>query len=252
MPLTTSSRAARRLLPSPRSGTHRGVESTLRELHVASFTCYRWCRARKEPCERVRKDVEFTDRIRESTPIPAGSTAARARRFRTRGRPRGPQARRSMREADLAGLSHAAAATRVGTPRPPWPGRGGGGHHCARADPAVSHRPHHDHHDRGSAVALGDRGCTLAPGGPGDRVEPAPGSCGGGGGVVDAGSGHRLGAGCVPGGRGTEDELAAVAGCRLRRQGSWGGTGRRRTWSERIWPSTCTGTSFRGKTRRGT
>ncbi|MEU4890464.1 IS3 family transposase [Streptomyces xinghaiensis] len=42
-----------------------GVECVLRELHIASSTYYRWRRAEKEPCERRRRDVELTERIKE-------------------------------------------------------------------------------------------------------------------------------------------------------------------------------------------
>ncbi|MGW5210994.1 hypothetical protein ACWEQO_07185 [Streptomyces sp. NPDC004051] len=40
------------------------VEPTLRELHISSSTYHRWRRAKKEPCERRRRDTELTGRIR--------------------------------------------------------------------------------------------------------------------------------------------------------------------------------------------
>ncbi|MDJ0347626.1 IS3 family transposase [Streptomyces sp. H10-C2] len=85
-----------------------GVECVLRELHISSSTYYRWRRAEKEPCDRRRRDVELTERIRE---IHAGSAGiygsprvhAVLRREGTRvGRKR---VERLMREADLAGVS---------------------------------------------------------------------------------------------------------------------------------------------------
>ncbi|MFC8666489.1 IS3 family transposase [Streptomyces sp. NPDC057199] len=44
----------------------RGVEHVLPELHIASSTYYRWRRAEKEPCERRRRDIERSERIKES------------------------------------------------------------------------------------------------------------------------------------------------------------------------------------------
>ncbi|MFM9589952.1 transposase [Streptomyces scabiei] len=43
---------------------HLGVECVLRELRIASSTYYRWRGAGREPCERRRRDVELTERIR--------------------------------------------------------------------------------------------------------------------------------------------------------------------------------------------
>ncbi|MFC9227367.1 IS3 family transposase [Streptomyces hygroscopicus] len=42
-----------------------GVEPVLRELHIPSSTYYRWRRAEKEPCERLRQDTDLTARIRQ-------------------------------------------------------------------------------------------------------------------------------------------------------------------------------------------
>lgn len=44
---------------------HLGVEPVLRELHIASSTYYRWRRAEREPCERIRRDAELTEQIKE-------------------------------------------------------------------------------------------------------------------------------------------------------------------------------------------
>jgi hypothetical protein len=41
------------------------VEPTLRELHIPSSTYYRWRRAKKEPCERRRRDTELTGQIQQ-------------------------------------------------------------------------------------------------------------------------------------------------------------------------------------------
>ncbi|MFB9467762.1 IS3 family transposase [Streptomyces cinereospinus] len=40
------------------------VGLTLRELNIPSSTYYRWRRARREPCERRRRDAELTEQIR--------------------------------------------------------------------------------------------------------------------------------------------------------------------------------------------
>ena len=42
-----------------------GVECVLRELRIPSATYYRWRRTEKEPCERKRRDIELTERIKE-------------------------------------------------------------------------------------------------------------------------------------------------------------------------------------------
>ncbi|MFK0239049.1 hypothetical protein [Streptomyces vinaceus] len=44
---------------------HLGVELVLRELNIPSSTYYRWRQAETEPCERRRRDIELTDRIRQ-------------------------------------------------------------------------------------------------------------------------------------------------------------------------------------------
>uniref|UniRef100_A0AAU2W4B9 IS3 family transposase n=1 Tax=Streptomyces sp. NBC_00008 TaxID=2903610 RepID=A0AAU2W4B9_9ACTN len=87
---------------------HLEVEPTLRELHIASSTYYRWRRAEKEPCERVRKDVELTDRIREIHTDSGGiygSPRVHAVLKREGVHVGRKRVERLMREADLAGLS---------------------------------------------------------------------------------------------------------------------------------------------------
>ncbi|MEU0343923.1 IS3 family transposase [Streptomyces bobili] len=44
---------------------HLGVECVLRELSIAAPTYYRWRRAEREPCERVRRDVELAEQMKE-------------------------------------------------------------------------------------------------------------------------------------------------------------------------------------------
>ncbi|GGV71007.1 putative transposase for insertion sequence element IS986/IS6110 [Streptomyces longisporoflavus] len=87
---------------------HLGVECVLRELSIASSTYYRWRRAEREPCERVRRDAELTEQIKE---IHAGSGgiygsprvhAVLKREGVQVGRKR---VERLMREADIAGIS---------------------------------------------------------------------------------------------------------------------------------------------------
>ncbi|WP_406129477.1 IS3 family transposase [Streptomyces sp. NBC_00989] len=85
-----------------------GVECVLRELHIASSTYYRWRRAEREPCERVRRDTELTERIKEIHADSGGIYgsprvhAALKREDVHVGRKR---VERLMREADLAGVS---------------------------------------------------------------------------------------------------------------------------------------------------
>lgn len=85
-----------------------GVECVLRELHIASSTYYRWRRAEREPCERVRRDAELTERIKEIHADSGGIYgsprvhAALRREDVHVGRKR---VERLMREADLAGIS---------------------------------------------------------------------------------------------------------------------------------------------------
>ncbi|MET8138655.1 IS3 family transposase [Streptomyces sp. NPDC005251] len=85
-----------------------GVEPVLRELSVPSSTYYRWRRAEREPCERVRRDAELTEQIKE---IHSGSGgiygsprvhAVLKREGVHVGRKR---VERLMREADIAGIS---------------------------------------------------------------------------------------------------------------------------------------------------
>ena len=85
-----------------------GVECVLRELRIPSATYYRWRRTEKEPCERKRRDIELTERIKEIHADSAGvygspRVHAVLKREGTRvGRKR---IERLMREADLAGVS---------------------------------------------------------------------------------------------------------------------------------------------------
>lgn len=87
---------------------HLAVECVLRELHIASSTYYRWRRAEKQPCERRRRDVELTERIKEIHTESGGiygspRVHAVLKREGTRvGRKR---VERLMREADLSGIS---------------------------------------------------------------------------------------------------------------------------------------------------
>ncbi|WP_028808847.1 IS3 family transposase [Streptomyces canus] len=95
---------------------HLGVEPVLRQLHIPSSTYYRWPRAEREPCERRRRDVELTEQIKE---IHAGSGGIY-------GSPRV--------HAVLKRESVHAGRKRVERDR------------TASTEPAVGHRPHHDHH----------------------------------------------------------------------------------------------------------
>lgn len=87
---------------------HLGVEPVLRELHIPSSTYYRWRRAEKEPCERVRRDAELTGRIRQVHKDSGGIYgsprvhAVLKREGVAIGRKR---VERLMREAGLAGIS---------------------------------------------------------------------------------------------------------------------------------------------------
>ncbi|MFG2526287.1 IS3 family transposase, partial [Streptomyces sp. NPDC048527] len=87
---------------------HLGVECVLRELHIASSTYYRWRRAEREPCERVRRDAELTEQIKEIHADSGGiygspRVHAALKRDGTHvGRKR---VERLMREADIAGIS---------------------------------------------------------------------------------------------------------------------------------------------------
>ncbi|MFD3872083.1 IS3 family transposase [Streptomyces sp. NPDC058623] len=85
-----------------------GVEHVLRELHIPSTTYYRWRRAESEPCERRRRHVELTDRIRkvhdESGGV-YGSPRVHAVLKREDVHVGRKRAERLMRQAGLAGIS---------------------------------------------------------------------------------------------------------------------------------------------------
>jgi putative transposase len=87
---------------------HLGVEPVLRELHIPSSTYYRWRRAEREPCERVCRNAELSERIRQIHADSGGNYGsprvhAVLKREGTRvGRKR---VERLMREADIAGVS---------------------------------------------------------------------------------------------------------------------------------------------------
>lgn len=85
-----------------------GVECVLRELHIASSTYYRWRRAEREPCERVRREAELIGQIKQIHADSGGTYgsprvhAALRREDVHVGRKR---VERLMREADIAGIS---------------------------------------------------------------------------------------------------------------------------------------------------
>ncbi|MFC9431035.1 IS3 family transposase [Streptomyces sp. NPDC056987] len=84
------------------------VEPALRELHIASSTYYRWRRAGKEPCERIRRDAELTDqitRIHTDSGGIYGSPRVHAVLKREGVRVGRKRVERLMREAALAGVS---------------------------------------------------------------------------------------------------------------------------------------------------
>jgi hypothetical protein len=87
---------------------HLGVEPLLRELSVPSSTYYRWRRAEREPYERVRRDAELTEQIKEihadSDGI-YGSPRVHAVLRREGGHVGRKRVERLMREADIAGIS---------------------------------------------------------------------------------------------------------------------------------------------------
>lgn len=103
---------------------HLGVECVLRELHIASSTYYRWRRAEREPCERVRRDAELTEQIKEIHADSGGIYgsprvhAALKREGTHVGRKR---VERLMREADIAESARAGAASRAGIRKRPSP-----------------------------------------------------------------------------------------------------------------------------------
>ncbi|MEV0279745.1 IS3 family transposase [Streptomyces sp. NPDC050610] len=87
---------------------HLEVEPTLRELHIASSTYYRWRRAGTEPCERIRRDVELTGqitRIHTDSGGIYGSPRVHAVLRREGVHVGRKRVERLMREADLAGVS---------------------------------------------------------------------------------------------------------------------------------------------------
>ncbi|MQY11028.1 hypothetical protein SRB5_11420 [Streptomyces sp. RB5] len=79
-----------------------------RELHIPSSTYYRWCRAERGPCERIRRDAELTEQIRRIHTDSGGSYgsprvhAVLRREGAQVGRKR---VERLMRAADLQGVS---------------------------------------------------------------------------------------------------------------------------------------------------
>ncbi|MGX1886783.1 IS3 family transposase [Streptomyces sp. NPDC055287] len=85
---------------------HLGVEPVLLELSVPSSTYYRWRRAEREPCERVRRDRELTEQIKgihaDSGGI-YGSPRVHAVLKREGVHVGRKRVERLMREADLAG-----------------------------------------------------------------------------------------------------------------------------------------------------
>ncbi|MGW6977782.1 IS3 family transposase [Streptomyces sp. NPDC054952] len=87
---------------------HLGVEHVLRELNIPSSTYYRWRQAESEPCERRRRDVELTDRIRkvhdESGGI-YGSPRVHAVLKREDVHVGRKRVERLMRQAGIAGIS---------------------------------------------------------------------------------------------------------------------------------------------------
>ncbi|MEV7852247.1 IS3 family transposase [Streptomyces sp. NPDC088183] len=87
---------------------HLGVEPVLRELSIPSSTYYRWRRAEREPCERVRRDAELTEQIKEIHADSGGiygSPRVRAVLKREGVHVGRKRVERLMREADLAGIS---------------------------------------------------------------------------------------------------------------------------------------------------
>ncbi|MFK0203966.1 IS3 family transposase [Streptomyces lavendulae] len=87
---------------------HLGVEPVLRELNIPSSTYYRWRRAETEPCERRRRDIELTDRIRQDHDESGGiygSPRVHAVLQREGTRVGRKRVERLMRQAGLAGIS---------------------------------------------------------------------------------------------------------------------------------------------------
>ncbi|MFI5817526.1 IS3 family transposase [Streptomyces sp. NPDC051643] len=81
-----------------------GVECVLRELSIASSTYYRWRRAEREPCERVRQDAELTEIHADSGGI-YGSPRVHAVLRREGVHVGRKRVERLMREAEIAGVS---------------------------------------------------------------------------------------------------------------------------------------------------
>jgi putative transposase len=84
------------------------VEPTLRELHIPSSTYYRWRRAKKEPCERRRRDTELTGQIQQIHTDSGGiygSPRVHAVLKREGVHVGRKRVERLMREAGLAGIS---------------------------------------------------------------------------------------------------------------------------------------------------
>ncbi|MFF0969266.1 IS3 family transposase [Streptomyces sp. NPDC003703] len=87
---------------------HLGVEPVLRELHIASSTYYRWRRAQKEPCTRIRRDAELTEQIKEIHADSGGvygSPRVHAVLKREGVHVGRKRVERLMRQADIAGIS---------------------------------------------------------------------------------------------------------------------------------------------------
>ncbi|MGW0552558.1 IS3 family transposase, partial [Streptomyces altiplanensis] len=87
---------------------HLEVEPTLRELHIPSSTYYRWCQAKKEPCERRRQDTELTGQIQQIHTDSGGiygSPRVHAVLKREGVHVGRKRVERLMREAGLAGIS---------------------------------------------------------------------------------------------------------------------------------------------------
>ncbi|MYX59094.1 IS3 family transposase [Streptomyces sp. SID8382] len=87
---------------------HLGVEPVLRELHIPSSTYYRRRRAEEQPCERRRRDVELTGRIRQVHQDSGGiygSPRVHAVLRRAGIQVGRKRVERLMRQAGLAGIS---------------------------------------------------------------------------------------------------------------------------------------------------
>ena len=101
-----------------------GAEPVLRELHIASSMHCRWRRAEQEPCERVRRDAELTEQIKEIHADSGGvygSPRVHAVLKREGVHVGRKRVERLMREADIAGISPRRGGFTRRDPRPPWP-----------------------------------------------------------------------------------------------------------------------------------